>query len=160
MREIDLQKRLFMLSITDTTIANLSLFHPHVRDNMDSMVAAFYRFIHQMPATAAIFKDHEVERRLKPAQKAHWTGLLAGQFDAAYRARALKIGMAHYRHKVAPYVYIAGYNFFHCELIRVASMHYEGQELAAVLQSITKVISLDMDLALSAYVRAAWLSEA
>lgn len=63
----------------------------------------------------------------------------------------------HYKFGVAPYLYITGYNFFQCELIKLISEdRAEDVDLSSVLTSVIKVINLDMDLALSAYTREYW----
>ena len=54
MPAVDLTKRLRLLNISDVTIANLKVFYPTVEREADNLVAEFYRFVHQMPATAAI----------------------------------------------------------------------------------------------------------
>lgn len=160
MPALDLSKRLKLLNISDTTIANMRTFHPIVASNIDNLVAEFYRFVHQMPATAAIFHGYDIERHLKPAQKKHWDSLFSGRFDDEYTDQAIRIGTIHYRRKVAPYLYIAGYNYYHCEMIRLAALHYAGMDLAQILQAIAKAVALDMDLALTSYTRAAWLHDA
>ncbi|MCZ8311785.1 MAG: protoglobin domain-containing protein [Magnetospirillum sp.] len=160
MAAVDLSKRLKLLNITDITIGNMRTFHPIVQNNIDNLIAEFYRFIHHMPATAAIFYGYDIERHLKPAQKKHWDSLFSGRFDDDYIDQAIRIGTIHYRRKVAPYLYIAGYNYFHCEMIRLAALHYSGMDLAELLQAIAKAVALDMDLALTSYTRAAWLHDA
>jgi methyl-accepting chemotaxis protein len=160
MPALDLSKRLKLLNISDTTIANLKVFYPTVDREADNLVAEFYRFVHQMPATAAIFHGYDIEKHLKPAQKRHWKSLFSGRFDDEYTDQAIRIGTIHYRRKVAPYLYIAGYNYFHCEMIRLAALHYDGMDLAQILQAIAKAVALDMDLALTSYTRAAWLHDA
>lgn len=104
MPALDLTKRLKLLNIGDATIANLKVFHPIVEREADNLVAEFYRFVHQMPATAAIFKDYDIERHLKPAQRKHWLSLFSGRFDDEYTDQAIRIGTIHYRRKVAPYL--------------------------------------------------------
>lgn len=160
MPAVDIRKRLQLLNITETTVANLKTFHPIAVSNLDALVSEFYRFVHQMPATAAIFHGYDIERHLKPAQRKHWDSLFSGRFDDDYVDQAIRIGTIHYRRKVAPYLYIAGYNYFHCELIRLCALHYGGLDLAQILQGIAKAVALDMDLALTSYTRAAWLQDA
>jgi hypothetical protein len=61
---------------------------------------------------------------------------------------------------VAPYLYIAGYNDFHCEMIRLAALHYKDMDVAELLQAIAKAVAFDMDLASTSYTCAALLHDA
>jgi len=95
MSALDLSKRLKLLNISDTTIANLRVFYPIVDREADNLGAEFYRFIHQMPATAAIFHGYDLEKHLKPTQRKHWRALFSGRFDDEYTDQAIRIGTIH-----------------------------------------------------------------
>jgi methyl-accepting chemotaxis protein len=159
MPAFDLRKRIHLLNITDTTIANLRAFHPLVLANLDDLISDFYKFVLQMPATSVIFRDYDIEKHLKPAQRRHWDLLFSGNLNDEYVDQSIRIGAVHYKRKVAPYLYIAGYNYFHCELIRLAALHYHSMDMSQVLQAIAKAIALDIDLALTTYTRQAWTGD-
>ncbi|MDA0664309.1 MAG: protoglobin domain-containing protein, partial [Proteobacteria bacterium] len=94
---------------------------------------------------------------LKYNQKKHWLALFSCRFDKKYVASTMHIGQIHFHHNVAPYLYIAGYNYFHCALIKIiAKQEALSDDLPTVLPAIAKVISLDMDLSLSVYTREYW----
>lgn len=96
---------------------------------------------------------------LRSKQISHWINLFSCDFDQTYANSAIRIGKAHFKNKVPPHLYIAGYNFFQCQLIVEVSDQLSGEaELPQCLAAIAKVISLDMDLALSAYTRQYWRS--
>lgn len=69
----------------------------------------------------------------------------------------MKVGQIHYDNKIPPYLYMAGYNFVHCEIITLASQKYgNSSDLPNILSSITRLVTLDMDLSMSAYTREHW----
>ena len=151
-----LSKRLRLLGITDITIENIRTFRPTFDRNIDVIIHNFYEHMTSFPDAMAIFlRGHDLSS-LKRYQKAHWEKLFGCNFNEDYLNSAIKIGMIHYKHKVPPYLYIAGYNFFHCEIIRFCSIDYKGLDLPNALSSITRIISLDMELALSSYTKMEW----
>jgi len=107
---VDLSKRLKLPNIADIAIGNMRTFHPIAQNNIDNLISEFYRFVHHMPATAAIFQGDDIDRHLKPAQKKHWDSLFSGRFDDDYIDQAIRIGTIRCRRKAAPYLYIAGDN--------------------------------------------------
>lgn len=153
----DLQNRLRLLTITDDTKQNLRLFYPVFHQHLPEIVGRFYAHLLTFPAAKRVLGDRDMIDSLKPRQIAHWSHLFSGQIDDEYVANAIRIGQVHYERRVPPYLYIAGYNFFHCEIIKLASENFtKAHELAILLASVTRLISLDMDLALSAYTREYW----
>jgi len=152
-----LQKRLDLLRIDDKTKASLALAFPVFQEEIDSIVAKFYDHITAFPEAAAILKSRHQVAALKFKQKKHWSSLFSCAFDEKYVASAVRIGTVHFQHGVAPYLYIAGYTFFHCALIDALTARQSlAADLPRILAAITRVISLDIDLALSVYTREYW----
>lgn len=130
---------------------------PIFHSSLDDIIRGFYYHILSFPEGRKILSDPDVIARLPERQKSHWITLFSCKFDDIYAKNAINIGKVHFKNKVSPYVYISGYNYFQCELIKAVSAECRGDaDLAAMLMSIAKVISLDMDLALSAYTREYW----
>jgi hypothetical protein len=154
---IDLEKRLRLLGITNDTKHNIGVFYPHFLNAIDDIAGQFYAHLLSFPEGKSLLADQDIKNSLKPRQQAHWIELFACQFNERYVTNALRVGQIHYKRKIAPYLYMAGYNFFHCQIISVASQHFgTALELPNLLASITRVVTLDMDLALSAYTREHW----
>ena len=147
-----LQKRLDLLMINADTRYNLRKVIPVFREDLDFIVEKFYAHIRQFPEISQIFTGKAQIDALKKRQKQHWIKLFSCRFDDSYVNSAIRIGKIHFTQGVAPSLYIAGYNYFHCELIAaVAKRQSNPRELSEVLTSICRVISLDMDLSLSVY---------
>jgi hypothetical protein len=155
---IDLRHRLELYGITGQTRSNIDKFFPTFIDNIDTIIRNFYQHIRSFPEVQKIIKSAEMERRLRTQQRTHWVNMLECRFDSAYAAGAIEIGRAHHRAGVAPYLYIAGYNYFLCALLHLAALHHLGtSELSGIVTSLTRVVHLDMELALTAYTKELWL---
>lgn len=152
-----LQKRFDLLRIDSSTKHNLENLIPVFQEELDGIVRDFYNHITSFPEVRAVITSEAQIAGLRVKQRRHWIALFSCRFDDEYVESAIRIGRVHYQHRVPPYLYIAGYNFFHCELIDALSRrHANTYELSHLLSSVTRVINLDMDLALSVYTREYW----
>ena len=80
--------------------------------------------------------------------------------DRSVARWAVRIGQAHFDHKVPLRLYLAGQSHFYCAIIERAARRFGGsRELPVILASIARILSLDVDLATSAYTRALWRGE-
>ena len=152
-----IDQRLKLLSIDNAVKAKIEKIRPVIYENFDDILAKFYKHIMSFPSGEKIFKDNAMLVTLPEKQKAHWIALFSCKFDDAYQKNSMNIGRVHFKYGVAPYLYIAGYNFFQCELIKVITFrHASDPDLCDMLTALTKLVALDMDIALSAYTREYW----
>lgn len=146
-----------LLNIDENTAHNVRMVAPIIRRNLDSMLERLYRHLLSFPEAARLLPERSIAA-LKAKQAGHWWNLLDCRFDDAYVARALRIGRLHFDHRVPPYIYLAAYNYMQSLLL--ACVASESQlsrtETAAVLASLSRIIMLDIDLAMAAYTRAIW----
>jgi len=154
---LDIGKRLRLLGINDDTKHNVALFRPVLEAEIGNVINRFHAHILTLPEAKKIRENQDIKGRLAPLQRDHWMRLFSCRFDAEYVRGALAVGQRHFDRGVAPYIYIGGYTYFHCELIQLASRHFARPlELANLLSALSRLVSLDMDLALSAYTREYW----
>ncbi|MBR9825228.1 MAG: hypothetical protein GYB36_05410 [Alphaproteobacteria bacterium] len=152
-----LKRKKAMLGINADTKAALESVEPKLTVALPQITEDFYTHMQRFSEAERVFSRMPSLGPLKTRQMSHWQSLLSGDLDETYAARALAIGEAHFNRGVAPYLYIAGYNFFQCELISlVAASYSESDRISAALTAITRVVSLDVDLSISVYTRAAW----
>lgn len=149
-----IETRLRLLGIDDDTRHNLRVFYPVFEDALGRIVEKFYAHILTFPDAAELLAGSDVKNQLMLRQKVHWQNLFSCRFDQDYVTEAIRIGKVHFDRKVPPYIYIAGYSFFHGQIVRLATRHYDATTgLQEVLIGAGRLIALDMDLALSAYMR-------
>ncbi len=158
MATTDLRMRLALLRIDDDTRANLKRFRPILERQIDAVIDGFYRFLREVPEARAILTSDEQVRQLRAKQRSHWLVLFSGTWDGHFRDAAIAIGAAHFNARVPPYLYVAAYTYFHCELINVAASQFNGEDAARVTAAIAKIVNLDMELALASYMRVLWTS--
>ncbi len=155
---IDLLKhRISLLSIDQKIVDVLHRIAPFVETCLSGITEDFYAHMQKFPEGRQMFADPDRVRGLKAHQQGHWTRLFNAQLDLDYLQDAMRIGKAHYRGKVAPHLYIAGYNFFEAALLKRVSTRYQNDpQLPLMVEAISKIVGLDMDLSISVYLRELW----
>ncbi len=148
--KIDLDQRLLRFGITPVTRDNLRQVLPIMSGHITGITSRFYDFMRRFPEARRVLERHDSER-LRKRQHDHWLMLFSCSFDQTYLLNALAVGHAHFHAKVPPALYMAGYNFVATDLLRLVATEYKGGEMAAATASITRVVNLDMSLALSAF---------
>jgi hypothetical protein len=152
-----IEKQLALLRIDPDTIRRVRSMQRVVDAGLDTTVREFYRHMLTFPEGKTFFADANTVQSLANKQREHWRKLFACTFDESFVTTAQTVGQAHYQHKVAPYLYIAGYAFFQGEIARMLCERYAGsRELPDMLVAMTRIIALDMDLAISIYTKEYW----
>ncbi len=118
-----------------------------------------YEHIRQDDAMRAYFSSDAAMQHAQSKQQEHWSELFSRPIDAAYLARAERIGQVHSRIGLPPSFYIGGYaqilGYVLPRMLRWSPLamigHGSGRRAATVL---VQTALLDMDIALSAYFQA------
>ena len=156
-----LAHHLSLMGINRNVMASLRYVEPFIESCMDDIVERFYAYMQSLPEGRKVFSDPAFVAHLKKLQRMHWMLMFKGKLGEDFQQRCYHIGSGHHKKGIAPHLYLCGYNFFQCEMIRVVSEKYRhDSRLAEILDAITRVISLDMDLALSVYMREMWRNKA
>lgn len=127
---------------------------PFIESIADDMVDDFYRNILRHPETAAFLQDPVQVQRLKAAQRRHFIELCRGPYDSAYFESRLRVGVAHARIRLAPHLYLCGY-LYQIRFLRdrfTERFREDPATATACLDSMLKVVMLDISLATDAYI--------
>ncbi|AGH48993.1 methyl-accepting chemotaxis sensory transducer [Sphingomonas sp. MM-1] len=120
----------------------------------------FYRKVQETPEAAAFFSSTAMMNHAKAKQLDHWRGMFARRLDGDYFAKAEKIGHIHARIGLEPTWYIGGYALVLEQMIGSLLTgsplsRLGGRQMSRVIGTLVKCAMIDMDIALSAYFRAA-----
>lgn len=156
---MNLDRRLALLGWTPQSTARIRAFRPIFETHIDRIIRCLYDHLLRHPESARLLAGLDITRHLVPAQRAHWLKLFECAFDDVYVRNALRIGQVHYQHQVPPYVYIASYNYFLGNILAASAEATRWFDLPDLLADISRLVSLDMELSLSAYVRQHWKND-
>lgn len=163
---IDAQERAMRLAFLDFTpedAERLRELHAFAERHVDDIVAAFYDHLLKFDITREILlRDPETVERLKQKQRQYFLSLTSGEYGAAYFESRIRVGDAHQRIDLAPPWYLGTYNLYIRLLVPrlIAAFSGEPERLGGYLSSLTKVIFLDMGLALDAYISGGYVNRA
>ncbi|MFQ5789584.1 MAG: protoglobin domain-containing protein [Acidobacteriota bacterium] len=128
-----------------------ALIHPHV----DTIVERFYSYLLSHRHTRALLTATPgLLERLKKTQTRYFLELTSGRYDLAYFENRLGVGLAHERIGLSPEWYLGAYNkYLHIvnDVLSLA-MGRDYERFFNTWVSLSKVIFLDMSLAIAAYI--------
>lgn len=135
-------------------VAKLRSLAPLAQRYADPVVEGLYKLFLSHEATRGFFGDPAVLERVKKQQKDYFLGLTSGDYGKAYVENRLNVGSVHERIKLVPKWYIGAYCFY----VRAVASRLFAENKAApekaleALQSLMKLIFMDMGLAIDTYI--------
>ena len=153
-RHDDLQPRLSFLKFNQQDEEHLKalaeVFAPHIPD----IVHSFYQHLQGFEETASLLTDELITKRLLDVQQRYLERLTEGNYDQQYAAERSQIGHTHNRVGLEPRWYIGTYNLYIHLLVPLIcqAYHDEPERAQNSILALTKVLMLDMQLAIEAYI--------
>ncbi len=131
----------------DCLIAHRELAESYV----DELVAEFYYCLKQFPRSRALLANQSVIGTLERLQKTYFLELFVGDYGEDYLRKRLAIGHRHRHIRLSLEDYIGAYNIY-LQLLspRVLKLAPE-RKAVATLNALTKLLLLDMGLAVTAF---------
>ncbi len=142
------------LLLTEEEEEALKSLQPVVTRHVDELVTAFYRHLLRFAETRRLLSDELITTRLKDAQRRYLLSLVTGPYDERYRDDRLRIGQVHDRIGLTPKWYLGAYSLY-LNLLRpliVEEFRNRPNQFQTVVAALTKVIFLDIGLAIEAYI--------
>ncbi len=152
MDDWDSRKR--FLGFTREEEVSLTTLQPLMAQHVDELVAAFYRHLLSFPDTKKFLTDELITTRLLEAQKRYLLSLVTGPYDRAYEEGRRRIGQVHARLGLTPEWYMGAYALYLSFLEPLVFEKFRNRPATyvAIRIALTKVMFLDLQLALEAYI--------
>jgi signal transduction histidine kinase len=150
----DWETRKEFLRFTKEEEVALTALQPIMAQHVDELVGAFYRHLLSFPETRKFLTDELISTRLLEAQKRYLLSLVTGPYDRAYEEGRRRIGQVHARLGLTPEWYLGAYALYLSLLEPLVFEKFRTQpaKYVAVRIALTKVMFLDIQLALEAYI--------
>ena len=151
----DWKTRKAFLLLTEEDEQQLKLLQPLMERHVDDLVEAFYQHLLGFGDTRHLLTDELITTRLKDAQKRYLRSLVSGPYDEGYRESRVKIGQVHDRIGLTPQWYLGAYSLYLTLLqpLVLQEFRHRPTDAESVLSTLTKVIFLDIQLAIDAYIQ-------
>jgi methyl-accepting chemotaxis protein len=161
----DLQDRLDFIQLDSKAQESLRGAKSSVMHAMPEALDAFYLQVQKSPELRRLFSGPEQIQGAKNRQTAHWEAILGAKFDADYVRAITKVSEVHARIGLEPRWYIGGYAMLLDQFLtailndrwpkNIFGRRRRGaKEAAAQLGAVAKAALLDMDFAISGYLKA------
>ncbi|MEB3701614.1 GCSs-MCP-PilZ domain protein [Candidatus Bealeia paramacronuclearis] len=152
---VSYRDRINFFLITQEDSRNLQEFWKVLEPKLQGILSAFYDHMLSWPTTKDIIGNPSNVDRLKKAQHSHWRTLFDGKFDDKFFDEGQRIGTAHDKIGLTPVWYIGGYVFILTKINDIAIEFYkkDQKKLAGILSATQKAILLDMEVAISVFLR-------
>lgn len=152
----EVRKRKAYLQISAADERRIRRAHQALSKHSDELIEEFYRYLLRHKHTRKILETPGMIDRLRAIQREYFSRLTGGRYDRTYFEDRLKIGYAHERIGLTPEWYLGAYNKY---LMIVAfvlrrEMGSDFQDFFETFLAVTKVMFLDMGLAMDAYILA------
>lgn len=152
-----MEERLRFLNIDRDVVAELRKAKDILEPAMNEMLDRFYAHILGEPELRALFVDPESIDRARAAQQKHWQeALFDGNYGNDYYEKANQIGRAHARVGLTPNWYIGAYSQMLGQFIDLITASYvdRNETPTRIIQAVSKIVFLDMDLVIQCYLDA------
>jgi signal transduction histidine kinase len=150
----DIVEQIAFLGLTAQDRDVLRELRPILEKNADGFVGAFYRHLLSFEPTRRMLSDPEVRDRLLDKQRGYLLSLGNPTLDEKYVQDRLEIGRAHVRVGLATRWYLGAYSLYLSLLGPMIREAYdrEPERAERALSALTKLLLLDAQLAMEAYV--------
>ena len=152
--ERELASRRAYFEITDEDLQRLSGLRPFAERHSEAIVEALYEQILGHAESRSFFPDEATVIRVKKLQRQYFLGLFTGKLDLAYVEDRLRVGAAHERIGLAPKWYLGSYGRYMRLLADRLFIDLVPAEAKDAWNSLAKIITFDMALAIDTYIEA------
>jgi rsbT co-antagonist protein RsbR len=151
--EEEVRRRKQYLEITPEDEARLREVHPLVQTQGQIIIERFYDYLLSHDTTRRMLEAPGLIDRLKPMQLQYFLELTSGVYDLAYFENRIRVGEAHHLVGLPPELYIGAYlKYLHIVTdVLSTALGRDQERFFRILVSLTKVIYLDMGVALDVY---------
>jgi len=152
--EDEVVKRKTFLEFTENDEQLLQEAHLLLAGRHEEIIERFYEFLLSEPHTREILSTPGLVGRLKQIQSHYFRELTSGRYDLDYFENRLKVGLAHERIGLSPQWYLGAYQKYLAIVTDVLSLALgrDYERFFKTAQALTKLIFMDMSLAIDAYV--------
>ncbi len=147
----DFQSRKLFLQITEEDIRNIKKLGAALGGIPEEMFRNFYKHLMSFEQTRLFFSGSDQIERLIEKQKKYFAELLSGEYDRNYLLTRLYVGYKHVELNVVPLWYIGAFNKYTDEIRKLVGRVKDRIDEEATVESIRKIITMDIVLTLESY---------
>lgn len=152
LKDSDELKRFF--EINDADIRILTHLHEYLQTDPSFFVDQLYSHLLKFEFAKSLIPDEKTLNHLKEVHSRYFDQLTSGNYDEAYFRDRFQVGRTHQQIGLEPRWYIGAYSKYISQLIPHISNYIktDNTEYMQAVQSVLKVVFLDIAIAMETYV--------
>jgi diguanylate cyclase (GGDEF)-like protein/PAS domain S-box-containing protein len=156
LNDTEVATRKAFLGFSEADVHHLKELHKALQGIGPDFAKRFYEHMQKFPETNRFIPDEQTLARLQQTQAEYFDTLTAGDYGPDYVRRRLQVGIVHQRIGLETQWYLGAYAKYLVDLMPEIWQRLEGnhEKFIAALQSLLKVVLLDMGLAIDTYIHA------
>jgi diguanylate cyclase len=152
--EVEITRRKEFLCLSRKDIALLVKCRPFIEEEIDVIVADFYRIQISIEEIALLIGDADTLKLIHAAQRNYVLDLFSGCTDIEYVNNRLRIGLVHKRIGVEPKLYLSAVKTLKDIITKVLQHRiHDTAVLADTCQALDKLLYFDITLVFDTYIR-------
>lgn len=152
--EYEIERRKNLLGFSEQDINALVSHKPLIEENVDSIVANFYKKQTSIDEISLLIGDADTLKRLHSSQRAYVLNLFEGYYDIEYVNNRLRIGVVHKRIGVEPKLYLAAVSELKgCIHLVLREQIGDIDTRIQVMEALDKLFYFDTTLVFDTYIR-------
>lgn len=148
----DVKKQLRMVRLEDAELHVLQELQPLIKENIVSIVDAFYENLGHESSLMDIINDHSSVDRLKQTLKRHIQEMFGGVINDEFIEKRNRIASIHLKIGLLPKWYMGAFQDLLLSMISIYEQSIsDHQELLKAIKATTKILNLEQQLVLEAF---------
>ena len=149
--KLGLSKLRELYAITDDDVERIRTFGVAIIPHLDDFAESFYEWLATQPEFATFLSDPHVLARNKRLIAEYWSEFFRCELDDQYLTNRRRVGETHARIDLPLTTYFAAMNRSFNLLSELSDREMKGNDRAAAISSVTRLIHLDTAVVVETY---------
>jgi len=148
----EVYKQVQMIGLTTDDLIQIKRMHAYVLNKIDDIVDRFYENLENEPALLGIIQDNSSIERLKKTLKTHISEMFAGEINAEFIEKRIRIAHVHVRIGLQTKWYMCAFQDLLISLLSVIEENFPNKDdHMPLVKAVSKILNLEQQLVLEAY---------
>ncbi len=148
----EVSRQLSMIDLQEEDLLILQKLRPLVKENIEKIVAQFYKNLEKESSLTKIINDNSSIDRLSQTLTIHIEEMFTGVIDQAFIDKRSKIAQVHLHIGLQPKWYMCAFQDLLLSLISLFDEYIENREdYNKAIKATTKILNIEQQLVLDAY---------
>ncbi|GIO21514.1 globin-coupled sensor protein [Oceanobacillus sp. J11TS1] len=152
LQQTDVALQLQISKITEQDLAVAKLLQPLVRENIETIIDAFYDNLYRVPELMGIIETYSSLERLKQTLMRHIVEIFSGELNQDFINKRSKIAKVHVHIGLKPKWYIASFQEIFFQISKLLADTYQDKEnFLNAVQVTNKLLNFEQQIVIEAY---------